>query len=214
MWEWPRSGIKSCRPRSTCRLGRAPKFPPGFLRPASESGPVGRWAALRRSEAGPSRAKTARDSAPLSHLTCDDRPEEGSRCPRGAWGTHQGRDQGTHQGVLGGPNQGRRQVQRIVPRWSFMATRIAEQHFRTGHDTRTRIALGMADSLTFGTPSSTNGHTESRSSTADWTFALDGRHRCPPAPRGSGKADGQQAGGRRPPPPGPPSSTTSAKHLT
>ena len=37
--------------------GPGSKFPPGFLRPASESGPVGRWAAHRRSEAGRARAR-------------------------------------------------------------------------------------------------------------------------------------------------------------
>ncbi len=56
--------IKSCRPRSTCQLGRAPQFPPGFLRAASESAPVGRWAALLRSEAGPSHARSLRVTRP------------------------------------------------------------------------------------------------------------------------------------------------------
>src|SRR6266545_2180285 len=64
MWEWRRSRIKSCRPRSTCQLGRAPQFPPGFLRAASESAPVGRWAALLRSEAGPSHARSLRVTRP------------------------------------------------------------------------------------------------------------------------------------------------------
>jgi GAF domain-containing protein len=42
IWEWRRSRIKSCRPRSTSRLGRASQFPAGFLRPAPESAPAGR----------------------------------------------------------------------------------------------------------------------------------------------------------------------------
>jgi hypothetical protein len=92
--EWRRSRIKSCRPRSTSRLGRATKFSPGFLRAASESGPVGRWAALLRSEAGPA---PARSPTP--------------------WGTHQGGIRGPLggpiRGVVGGPILGeRRDAQR------------------------------------------------------------------------------------------------------
>jgi hypothetical protein len=82
MWEWRRSRIKSCRPRSTCQLGRATQFLRAFLRPASESAPVGRWAALLRSEAGPRRARLCADAAPLSVLTCGDGPEDRESYPR------------------------------------------------------------------------------------------------------------------------------------
>jgi hypothetical protein len=49
---------KSCRPRSTSRLGRAPTFPTAFLHAAPKPGPAGRRAAHLRSEAG--RAPAAR----------------------------------------------------------------------------------------------------------------------------------------------------------
>src|SRR6266542_1623391 len=47
---------KSCRPRSTCRADRTPFITAALGRAASESGPLGRWAALLRSEAGPGRS--------------------------------------------------------------------------------------------------------------------------------------------------------------
>jgi len=79
--KWRRSRIKSCRPRSTCQLGRAPKFPPEFLRPTSESGPVGRWAAHQRSEAGQGHGRFLPVTLPRERPDQRKRVEAGSHCP-------------------------------------------------------------------------------------------------------------------------------------
>src|SRR6266540_4542099 len=69
---------KSCRPRSTSRLGRATLFLRVFLRAASESAPTGRWAALLRSEAGPGHARSLRVTRPRERADLRKRREGGA----------------------------------------------------------------------------------------------------------------------------------------
>ena len=71
---------KSCRPRSTSPLGRAPTFHTAFLRPASEPGPAGRRAAHLRSEAG--RARLRRDDpTQRNDRLLPPRSQQCQRCP-------------------------------------------------------------------------------------------------------------------------------------
>jgi hypothetical protein len=81
---------KSCRPRSTSRLGRAPTFHSAFLGIASESGPGGRRAAHLRSEAGWGHARVVRLTPPRERS--DQRKRARGRQPSypGGLGTHQG----------------------------------------------------------------------------------------------------------------------------
>src|SRR6266498_4163979 len=69
---------KSCRPRSTCRADRTPPFAFLLCRAASESGLLGRWAALLRSEAGPGHARSLRVTRPRERADLRKRREGGA----------------------------------------------------------------------------------------------------------------------------------------
>jgi hypothetical protein len=101
---------KSCRPRSTSRLGRAPTLQAAFLPTASELDPAGRWAAHLRSEAGRGHGRFLPVTPPRCASDQGKRFEAGSHrspTPRGTnqgrgWGTHQGRDRGVIRDRSGG----------------------------------------------------------------------------------------------------------------
>src|SRR6266545_2451377 len=77
MWEWRRSRINRAAHDLPANRG-ASQFPPGFLHPASESAPVGRWAALLRSEAGPGHARSLRVTRPRLRAELRKRREGGA----------------------------------------------------------------------------------------------------------------------------------------
>src|SRR6266542_2137821 len=112
MWEWPRSGINRAAHDLPAEETGRPHLRAVLHRAASESGLLGRWAALLRSEAGPGHARFLRVTRPRERDDLRKRPRTALTKSPTPWGTHQGRDQGTpkgtHQGGGWGTEQGAR----------------------------------------------------------------------------------------------------------
>jgi hypothetical protein len=101
---------KSCRPRSTSRLGRAPTIETAFLRQASEPGPAGRRAAHLRSVAGEGHGAVLPVTLPRG--ASDQRKRTKAGTPRSP--TLGGPIRGGIRGPLGGPIRGEVRVREIA----------------------------------------------------------------------------------------------------